>query len=82
MQTGKWEDAISALNEGLAAEPANEQIRLKLDDVRKARRTARLEAALRLADTSARAGKWEIAIQALTELLDIEPENAQVQQKI
>ena len=82
MQTGKWEDAIFALNKGLAAEPANEQIRLKLDDVRQARRTARLEATLRLADTSARAGKWEIAIQALTELLDIEPENAQVQQKI
>ena len=82
MQAGKWEDAISALNAGLAAEPENEQIRLKLDDIRQARRTARLEAALRLADVSTRAGKWEIAIQALTELLDIEPGNTEVQQKI
>ncbi len=62
MQTGRWEDAISALNEGLAAEPENEQIQGKLTEVREARRAARLEAAIRLADTSAQAGKWEIAI--------------------
>ena len=81
-QAGKWDEAISALNEGLASEPGNEQIQRKLTEAREARRSARLEAVIRLADSSAQAGKWEIAIQSLNDILAVEPENEQVQKKL
>ncbi len=81
-RAGKWDEAISALNEGLAAEPGNEQIQRKLAEVRESRRSARLEAAIRLADTSVQAGKWDIAVQSLQEILAIEPENEPIQNKL
>ena len=79
---GRWDEAVEALNAGLASEPENETLQAKLVEVRKAKREARLKAALRLADTAAQAGKWESAIEALNEALAVEPENAEVQKKL
>jgi tetratricopeptide (TPR) repeat protein len=77
-----WDEAVDALNAGLASEPENEILRAKLAEVRKAKREARLQATLRLADTAAQAGKWETAIEALDQFLAVEPENADVQKKL
>ncbi len=79
---GRWDEAIEALNAGLASEPENVTLQAKLTEVRKAKREARLKAALRLADTAAQAGKWESAIAALNEVLAVEPENAEFQKKL
>ncbi len=79
---GRWDETIEALNAGLASEPENETLQAKLIEVRKAKREARLKAALRLADTAAQAGKWDSAAAALNEVLAVEPENAEFQKKL
>jgi tetratricopeptide (TPR) repeat protein len=81
-RSAKWDEAISALNDGLASEPGNEKIQLKLAEVRESRRSARLEAAIRLANTSAQAGKWDIAIQSLNEILAIDPGNDLIRKRL
>jgi len=81
-QAGKWDEAIDVLNGGLASEPGNETLQAKLAEVRKAKREARLKAALRLADTAAQAGKWSTAIEALNEVIASEPDNAEYQRKL
>jgi tetratricopeptide (TPR) repeat protein len=79
---GRWDEAIESLNAGLASEPENETLQAKLAEVRKAKREARLKAALRLADSAAGAGKWEAAVASLNEVLANEPDNAEFQQKL
>ncbi len=81
-QAGRWDEAIGILNGGLASEPGNETLQAKLAGVRKAKREARLKAALRLADTAAQAGKWSTAIEALNEVLANEPGNTEFQGKL
>jgi photosystem II stability/assembly factor-like uncharacterized protein/tetratricopeptide (TPR) repeat protein len=81
-QAGRWDEAIDILNGGLASQPENETLQTKLAEVRKAKREARLKAALRLADTAAQAGKWSTAIEALNEVLANEPENMEFQKKL
>ncbi|MCJ7435961.1 MAG: tetratricopeptide repeat protein, partial [Anaerolineales bacterium] len=82
VQAGRWDEAIDVLNDGVASEPENETLQAKLIEVRKAKREARLKAALRLVDSAAQAGKWDAAIEVLDELLAIEPDNAELQQKL
>ena len=79
---GRWDESIDVLNGGLASEPGNETLQTKLAEVRKAKREARLKAALRLADTAAQAGKWSTAIESLNEVLASEPENTEFQKKL
>ena len=81
-QAERWDEAIAALNDGAVSEPGNEEIQHKLAEVREARRIARQQAAIRLADTSAQAGKWDIAIQSLTEILATEPGNESIRNKL
>jgi tetratricopeptide (TPR) repeat protein len=79
---GRWDEAVTALNAGLAAEPENETLKTKLAEARKAKREAHLQAALRLADSAAQAGKWEAAVASLNEVLANEPDNIEFQQKL
>jgi|GEM_PF-1091999 len=78
----RWDEAINILNSGLASDAENATLQSKLVEVRKAKREARLKAALRLADTAAQAGKWATAIEALNEVLANEPDNVAFQQKL
>ena len=82
VRAGRWDDAITELNSGIASEPENESLQVKLLEVRKGKRAARLKAALRLVDNATQAGKWDAAIQVLSETLAIEPANAEFQQKL
>ena len=82
LQAKNWDEAVSALNEGLSFEPDNIDLKIKLSEVRDARRASRLQATLRLVDSSIAAGKWDIAIHALNEILLVEPENAAIQQRL
>ncbi len=79
---GRWDEAITVLNDGLASDPGNETLNTKLAEARKAKREARLQAALRLADNAAQAGKWETAVASLNEVLANEPDNAEFQKKL
>lgn len=79
---GRWDEAIEVLNDGLAAEPENETLKTKLAEARKARRDARLQAALRLAESAAQAGRWETAAASLQEVLVNEPDNPEFIQKL
>lgn len=79
---GRWDEAIEVLNDGLAAEPENETLKTKLAEARKARRESRLQAALRLAESAAQAGKWETAAASLQEVLVNEPDNPEFIQKL
>jgi tetratricopeptide (TPR) repeat protein/photosystem II stability/assembly factor-like uncharacterized protein len=82
VQAGRWDDAINDLNNGVASEPENETLRSKLIEVRKAKREARLKAAMRLVDSATQAGNWDTAIEVLNETLAIEPENETLQSKL
>jgi tetratricopeptide (TPR) repeat protein len=79
---GRWDEAINVLNDGLASDPENETLQTKLAEARKAKREARLQAALRFADSAAQAGKWEAAVASLNEVLANEPDNADFQKKL
>ena len=78
----RWDDAINLLNDGLVAFPDNETVQEKLAQARKAKREARLQSVLRLADTAVQAGRWETAAACLQEVLDNEPENTEFQDKL
>ncbi|MBE7435688.1 MAG: tetratricopeptide repeat protein [Anaerolineales bacterium] len=82
ISAGRWDEAIEVLNDGLAAEPENETLKTKLAEARKARRESRLQAALRLAESAAQAGKWETAAASLQEVLLNEPDNPEFIQKL
>ncbi len=82
MEAGGWDEAIDILNDGLASDPENETLKTKLAEARKAKREARLQAALRLAESAAQAGKWEAAVASLNEVLANEPDNAEFQKKL
>ncbi len=82
VQAGRWDDAINDLNAGVAADPENESLLVKLTEVRKAKREARLRAALRLVDNATQSGKWDAAIEVLNEMLAIEPDNVEFQKKL
>jgi len=82
VEAGRWDEAIDILHDGLASDPENETLKTKLAEARKAKREARLQAALRLADSAAQTGKWEAAIASLNEVLANEPDNAEFQQKL
>ena len=82
VQAGRWDDAINNLNNGVASEPENETLQSKLIEVRKAKREARLKAALRLVDNATQAGNWDAAFEVLNETLAIEPDNMEFQQKL
>jgi tetratricopeptide (TPR) repeat protein/photosystem II stability/assembly factor-like uncharacterized protein len=82
LQTGKWDEAIDALNQGIALAPEDERFPAKLTQVMEAKRTARLKAALRLAETAAQSGKWNVAIDSLNEILAVEPDNHEIQNKL
>ncbi len=81
-QAGKWDEAIEALNNGIALAPADERLQKELTQVMEAKRTARLKAALRLAETAAQSNKWNVAIDSLNEILTVEPENHEIQNKL
>ncbi|RJP54375.1 MAG: tetratricopeptide repeat protein [Anaerolineaceae bacterium] len=78
----RWDEAINILNDGLASDPDNETLKTKLAEARKAKREAHLQAALRLADSAAQAGKWEAAVASLNEVLANEPDNTEFQRKL
>ncbi|MFZ5819816.1 MAG: tetratricopeptide repeat protein [Chloroflexota bacterium] len=78
----RWDEVIQVLNDGLAADPGNDTLKTKLAEARKAKREARLQAALRLADSAAQAGKWETAAASLQEVLVNEPDNPEFIQKL
>jgi len=82
VEAGRWDEAINILNDGLASDPENEMLKTKLAEARKAKREARLQAALRFADSAAQAGKWEAAVASLNEVLANEPDNAEFQKKL
>jgi tetratricopeptide (TPR) repeat protein len=82
VQAGRWDDAMDMLNNRIASEPENETLQAKLIEVRKAKREARLKAAMRLVDSATQAGKWDGAIEVLNEILAIEPDNADFQKKL
>jgi tetratricopeptide (TPR) repeat protein len=80
--TGLWDKAIDILNNGLASNPDNELLIKKLAEARGAKRAVRLQAALRLADTSLQAGRWDAAAASLQEVLANEPENPEFLEKL
>jgi tetratricopeptide (TPR) repeat protein len=82
VEAGRWDEAIDILNDGLASDPENKTLKTKLAEARKAKREARLQAALRLAESAAGAGKWEAAIASLNEVLANEPDNIEFQKKL
>lgn len=82
VEAGHWDEAIGILNNGLASNPENEILKTKLAGARKSKREARLRAALRLADGAAQAGKWEAAVEALNDVLAVEPDNAEFLDKL
>ena len=82
LQAGKWDQAMDALNSGIALAPEDERLQTKLTQVMEAKRTARLKSALRLAETAAQSGKWDVAIDSLNEILVVEPENREIQNKV
>lgn len=82
VEAGCWDEAIDIINDGLASDPENEALKTKLAEARKAKREARLQAALQLAESAAQSGKWETAIASLNEVLANEPDNIEFQQKL
>ncbi len=82
LQASQWDEAINDLNNGVASDPENETLQVKLNEVRKAKREARIKAALRLVDSATQSGKWDAAIEVLNEILAIEPDNAEILQKL
>ena len=82
LQAGKWDEAIDTLNNGISLAPEDERLQAKLTQVMEVKRTARLKAALRLAETAAQSGKWNVAIDSLNEILAVEPENHEIQNKV
>jgi tetratricopeptide (TPR) repeat protein len=82
VEAGHWDEAIGILNNGLASNPENEILKTKLAGARKSKREARLRAALRLADGAAQTGKWEAAVEALNDVLAVEPDNAEFLDKL
>lgn len=82
VEAGRWDEAIDILNDGLTSDPENGMLKTKLAEARKAKREARLRAALRLAESAAQAGKWETAAASLQEVLVNEPDNPEFIQKL
>jgi tetratricopeptide (TPR) repeat protein/WD40 repeat protein len=79
---GHWDEAVDALNAGLAIEPENEILKGKLADAHTAKHEAHVKVTLQLADSAARAGKWEASVAILNEVLANEPDNAEFQKKL
>ena len=78
----RWDEAIDLLNDGLVAYPDNETLKTRLAEARKAKRDARLQSVLRLADTAVQAGRWDTATASLQEVLANEPDNTEFQDKL
>ena len=78
---GRWDDAVEILNNGITEFPEDKNLKNKLKDTLQARRKGAQEAALRMADLNARAGKWEEALKSINEVLAEEPDNRQFLEK-
>ena len=81
-QAGKWDEAIDSLNNAITLSPEDETLKGRLKQVMDAKRVARLQAALRLAETAAQSEKWDTAFDSLNEILTIEPNNEEFRNKL
>ena len=81
-QAGKWDEAIDSLNNAITLAPEDETLKARLKQVMDAKRVARLQAALRLAETAAQSEKWDAAFDSLNETLAIEPDNEEFKNKL
>ena len=71
-----WEGAIKSLEEALTFSPDDASIQKKISEVKVAQEKARREALLAKADTAAKSGRWNEAVDSLTAELSIKPDAA------
>jgi tetratricopeptide (TPR) repeat protein/photosystem II stability/assembly factor-like uncharacterized protein len=69
-----WEGAIKSLDEALSFAPEDMSIQKKLSEVKAAQEKARLDALLAKADTAARSGRWNEAIEAYSAVIAAQPD--------
>ena len=77
----RWDDAVEILNTGIKEYPDDKTLKAKLKNTLQSRREGMQQAALRMADLNAKAGKWEDALNSLNEVLAEEPDNKQFLEK-
>ncbi len=77
-----WEKAIAALNEALETSPNDETILSKIVVIKERQLKERLDAVLAKADQGEKTGRWDTAIAALNEYLNLNPSDALIQKRL
>jgi tetratricopeptide (TPR) repeat protein/photosystem II stability/assembly factor-like uncharacterized protein len=78
----RWDTAIATLNEYLTFQPDDELTRSRLEQLIKTKHAAWLKAILSRSEQAVVGEHWEEAIAALNEVMVLEPENGEVQQRL
>ena len=77
-----WDDALAVVNEVLAIEPDNAEMKTKAEKILAAKRVAELNAMFKRVEQAVQAGRWDEAIDVLNGGLASEPENETLQSKL
>jgi len=76
-KAGDWVAALTAREKALAVDPENPVLLQTLEDTRTAQHQAQIDALLGSLQSAREAGQWEAAIQAVQQLISLEPEDNQ-----
>lgn len=82
LEKRNWDEALTALQEGLQIEPDNAGLKARAAQVQANRRTTQLKAICLRADQAAGAGRWEEAIEILTRGVSSYPEDGTLKNKL
>jgi tetratricopeptide (TPR) repeat protein/photosystem II stability/assembly factor-like uncharacterized protein len=81
-KVGRWDTAITTLNEYLNLRPADAVVQKRLSDLIEAKHTAWLSAIVTRADQAVAYQNWDEALAVLNEVLALESDNAAIQRKV
>jgi formylglycine-generating enzyme required for sulfatase activity/tetratricopeptide (TPR) repeat protein/photosystem II stability/assembly factor-like uncharacterized protein len=81
-KAGRWDSAITALNEYLQLKPDDAAIQKRMADLVRAKHAAWLKAIMERVDQATAAQNWDEALSVLNEALRLEPDNAEMQAKV
>ena len=78
----RWDQAITFLEEALELAPEDASLQEQLADIRQEQRQSQLESLREKAERQTKAERWDQAVTAFEEYLNLEPDDAQVAERL